>query len=408
MKNRRTMFLSIFVITVVAVGCMAKRAVPLPPVTIADNEQFYKDEGSHFEVFYEQWIVNGILETKDGSKLSFASLFNRVGSQFLHVRNGYNYLRLPDGRYDYRSFGQGAIRELTAGLLRKKIEKYPGVKAFARTLELLQADKSEHFQTMPDGSYPLYRGRLFMNYNGNRFERVSDKKLSYELELKTWNGLLKLELEGLTDPLVFNVKRPMFVSMDPNSISGSSGVMQGYAFPRLRVSGVLEQEDRTTALKGTVSFEHWWGFPDGRAMAQLITVFQRLDNGGAFFLAEFFDADGNLKNSHLLIQEPDGKLTRDKKFTIEPAADWRSPRSFVIYNEAWDFKSDAFSGKIEVEHGAQDSELMLDNGVGAFLMAPCNFQGKVPKKTFGGGIRGEGFCRVASLKGKPPEADGVK
>jgi predicted secreted hydrolase len=378
----------------IAVACAAKNA-KLPPLTLANDQQFYKDEGAHFEFYYEQWIAEGTLKTADGRKLSFAALFNKAGSQFMQVRNGYNFLRLPDGRGDYRSFGQGVIKVLVSDLLKQKIQDHPDDKSLVQALGLLDTDKSTHFKNLPDGKYPLYRGRLFMNFGDNRFERISKNVLLYDLDLKTWAGMANLKLKAKTDPLTFDSGNLMLVSMeDQNRLRPKKDVILGYAFPRVSVTGTVFFGGKKTAVAGDAMIEHWWGIPDGRAMVSFVSIFQRLDNGGAMFIMQNYDFDQKLRNSHLLIQTPDGQLMRNKPVSLVATKKWESPVSYTKYETAWKVGGGVVSGTVKIDPGAENSELMFDRGVGTFLIAPCSFDGKVGKnKPIA--VKSTGFCRIA-------------
>ncbi|MFA6449264.1 MAG: lipocalin family protein [bacterium] len=377
----------------------AKKAAKAPAgPALNANKQFYKDEGAHFELPYEQWVAHGRLIGPDGKPFYFASVFHKTGEQFMQARNGYNALRLPDGKYDYRSYGQGMIRTLASNLLKDKAKKYPDVAAFRELGEKLVTGDSLHFETLPDNAYPLYRGRLYMKFGQNLFERVSENQFLYKLDLETWAGPLKLNLKSAKDPIYFDGKTPMVIMSGPGK-AGFIGMLQGYAFPRMAAAGTVELDGKTVGVKGDVWFEHWMGRPDGAAMANFVMIEQRLSDGGDLFIAMFYDAAGNLKNTHMLIRKAAAQdFQYSKKISLSPIRDWTSPFTFTVYNIGWKLKG-IVNGTVEAEAGAENSEIMIDQGIGGFWLGPCRFKGKIDGM---GEVTGEGFCRsVSSVEKKP-------
>jgi predicted secreted hydrolase len=364
---------------------------PAGPALVAD-QQFYKDEGAHFELPYEQWVVGGILRTPAGEPVFYTGMFHKTGSMYMQVRNGYNTLRLPDGGYDYRTYGQGLFRTLVSNMLKERADKYPENKEYAELAKKLETGDTEHFRTLEENNYPLYRGHLFMNFGGNLFERVSKDKFNYKLELKTWAGPLKLTLKSAADPIYFDAKNPMIVMSGPGK-DGYIGMIQGYAFSRLRTDGTLETGGKKTGVSGLSWYEHWMGQPDGKAMSKIVMIGLRLSNGGDMFAAFFYAAGGKLTNTHMLIRKPGAaRAAYTKSAHISPIKHWSSPVSHTDYEIAWKL-SGGIKGEVTPEPGMENSEIMADQGVGAFWLGPCRFKGSIPGM---GDVTGEGICRSVS------------
>ncbi len=376
----------------------AKPATQRKPEMIAD-QQFYKDEGAHFETSYEQWIVAGRLKTPDGKPVFYLGMYHKTGSMFMHIRNGYNMLRMPDGRNDYRSYGQGLYRTLISNMAKDKAAKYPENKELAELGAKLETGDSEHLRTLEENDYPLYRGRLFMNFGGNHFERMATDKFDYKLELKTWAGPLDLDLKSAADPIFFDSASPMVVMAGPGK-DGFLGMIQGYIFPRLTTAGTLEAEGKKMKLSGTSWYEHWMGEPDGKAMAKIVYIGMRLSNGGDLFASFFYNSDGGMTNSHMLVRKSgENKAAYSKGASIKGTQRWWSPVSYIDYEIGWKLSGVVASGEVTPEPGFEDSELMADEGVGAFWIGPCRFKGKVAGM---GNVTGEGICRSVSPTERKP------
>jgi len=363
---------------------------------LASNEQFYKDEGAHFDLPYEQWTLCGRLRARDGSPYLFTAIYNKAGEMFLQARNGYNTLRLPDGRYDYRAYGQGLVRTLVSNMFKDKAKSYPDQPYFAEMGARLEASDTEHFETLPDEHYVIYRGQLFNSFGKNVFERVSKSDFSYGLDLNTWAGLMKLSLKSEADPMYFDAQHPMIV----DSASGGSniGMLQGYMFPRLKAVGAISIDGNEIELNGDVWFDHLFGRPDGAAMSFITFISLRLSNGGDLFIANFYGADGSLKNRNSLMRKPDGTIVRGKKVDLRPLRQWHSKKTYTVYDIAWMLSGAGVEGRVWPDPGAEDSEVMLEDGIGGFWLGPCGFKGRI--SWMGGELTGEGFCRSVSTKEK--------
>jgi len=379
MKMKKNFFLSAAaVILAIMAGCSAPEVKQTPP-TIGYSADFIADEGAHFELPSEFWYLTGKLDSKEGPYY-FASHFHKAGSQFIHTRNGYNSIRTPDGKYDYRSFGQGLVRTLAENYLREKIEKFPGDSRYPEILKNLGKDKSIHFYTMNEEERALYRGRLFIDFGKNHFERTGETKLEYELKLDTWVGPLDLKLEALTDPVVFPAANPIRIG---------EGNMQGYFFPRVKAAGV----------SGTIWYNHIFGMPHHSASGREEIITQRLNNGGAFVIACYYNSYGELKNTNVAYIRPDGTLDYKANIKIKQEKTWRSDISRNTYPVSWSIEGGEFSGKITPTF--ENSEMMLEEGVGAFWLGPCSFRGRIGRNPWKGVVAGEGFCRVVGTEDKP-------
>lgn len=380
-----------FLIAVVSVlaGCSAPKKEPAPPTTIAYNSDFIADEGAHFELPNEFWYVTGKLDSKKGPYY-FTAHFHKAGSEYIHTRNGYNSLRAPDGKYDYRSFGQGLARRLAENYLKEKIDKFPGDKRYPGILEKLQNDKSVHFYTMSEEERSLYRGRLFIDFGKNHFERTGETELKYSLKLDTWAGPLDLKMEALTNPLTFPARNPMKIG---------EGNMQGYFFPRMKVEGTIKGEDGDVQVSGTAWYNHLFGRPHISASARDEIIAQRLDNGATLVIACFYNSYGELKNTNIAYMKPDGSVDHSWTPVVKPLKEWKSDISRTTYPIAWKIEGGDISGTVRPLY--DKAEVMLDEGVGPFWLGPCEFSGRLGKNPWRNRVKGEGFCRVVGKEEKP-------
>jgi predicted secreted hydrolase len=365
---------------------------------LAGSESFYKDEGAHFEVPFEYWSVQGVLR-EDGSDkpIYFTAHFNRAGSGYFHVRNGYTSLRLADGSHDYRSFGMGVVQSLGQDLLLMRAEQRPDFPAFRRTYERAKDGELDHFTLVPEESAAMHRGRLYINLGGNRLERTSTSAFDYEVDLNSWAGLLKLSLLAGREPLYFDSSRPLRVESLNDFYGPDAGMLVGYAVPRLKVSGSLATKDGEIKLSGEAWLEHWWGKPKGEAMAQSAKSLLSFPDGGDMLAVKFYDADGGQVSSVALYKAPDGSMQRDNEVSFDALESWTSPDTLTIYDVGWKIESEYARGEISPAQGAKDSELMLMRGVGGFWFGPCEFKGAT-ERAASMPASGFGFCRFASVK----------
>ncbi|MFC1474706.1 lipocalin-like domain-containing protein [bacterium] len=388
---------AVFAVVILAVGCStpkkeqelktAPKADPAPP-TISMDDGFMVDEGAHFELPNEFWYVTGKLDSEEGPYY-FTAHFHKAGNSYIHTRNGYNSLRAPDGKYDYRSFGL-LVKVLAENKLKEKIEKFPDDTRYPDILAKLQSNESEHFSLLEEDKRGLHRGKLFIDFGNNHFERVSDEKLEYDLKLDTWAGALDLKMEASTDPLTFPSKSPLRMG---------DGNMQGYFFPRVKVSGTLKGEDGETELTGTAWYNHIFGKPDKAVSARHEIITQRLENGAAFVIANYYDSFGELGSSNIAYMNPDGSVVRDWTADVKPIKSWNSGISRFSYPISWKIEGGDISGVVEPQF--EESELMIDEGVGTFWLGPCTFNGKIDGKLLGGKVSGDGFCKVTGTEEKP-------
>ncbi len=389
-RNLKIMLGSVLVIFILAGAAAA--LVPGSVKGLEKDEKFYVDEGAHFELPYEEWSSFGTLKTDDGRILTYTEIFHKAGVSYIHARNGYNSLRRPDGRYDYRSFGQGLIKGLTGNALRDNLEKHPDDSFYKETLAALEADKSEHFQLLKEGDYPLHRGRMFMKFGENRLERMNKLKFTYELNANTWAGLLSIRLNAKHPPMIFDSEHPRIVSAKVNRDLGQLGALVSYTFSDIEATGTIMLDGRPVRVSGNVWLEHIWGQPDGMAMAKTIIIYQHLRNGSSFIIAQYYNMNGTLENNNFIFVKPDGLTDYKNASSLKPIGSWTSPVSSIIYETGWALKGKAVSGRVEAAAGAENSEIMLEQGVGAFWFGPCNFKGTV----YGKKLEGQGFCRVVS------------
>jgi len=365
---------------------------------LAGSESFYKDEGAHFEVPFEYWSVQGVLREDGADKpIYFTAHFNRAGSGYFHVRNGYGSLRLADGAHDFRSFGMGVVQTLGKDLLQMRAEQRPDFPAFRRAYELAEKGEFENFTLTPEEDAAMHRGRLYINLGGNRLERMSNSAFDYQIDLNTWAGVLKLSLLSGREPLYFDANRPVRVESVSDLYGPEAGMLVGYAVPRLKVSGSLAAKDGDIKLSGEAWLEHWWGKPKGEAMAQSAKMLLSFPDGGDLLAVKFYDTKGGQVSAVALYKAPDGSMQRDNEVSFSALESWTSPDTLTIYDVGWKIESEYARGEIRPAQGAKDSELMLMRGVGGFWFGPCEFTGSV-ERAAAMPASGFGFCRFASIK----------
>lgn len=395
MKKPAITILIIAAVAILMTGCSSvPDGRPAPPQKDPGDRFVYRNEAAHFQKPFEYWYVTGRLETADGP-MYFVSHFHKVGNTFMHSRNGYNSLRLPDGSYDYRSYGDGIIQTLAVNKLKEKIERYPKIDKYEDILAKLESGESEHFSYVPEEDRPMYQTKLFIRMNRNRLERATQSAYIYDLELDTWAGILDLEMESVSSAIDL---------YQENKVKVGGGSLLWNSIPWLDVNGTFEYSEvgkETEEVSGVASFNHLWGTPDPRAMYSQEFIQIRLNSGGSFLLLNFYNKDGELSNTTFVHQLPDGTIDTGKVVKTEAIDKWKSEASQKIYGTSWKLSGD-FSGTVEAIYN--DSEIMLEQGVGAFWIGPCSFNGAMGDSLFAPKVTGEGFCRVVGTEPRPADS----
>lgn len=380
MKIIKAFMLALVVIVFLA-GCSA----PVKQYAQAQeqtNEELYKNEGAHFELPYEFWMVSGELKTEKGPAY-YGGYFHKVGSQFFHSRNGYNYLRLPDGKYDFRSFGQPMVRQLAGGALSEMIRAFPDDARYPAIKAKLDANESERFYQMSEEEMPMHRGRLFINFAGNRMERMNNKKYEYEVDIQSWAGPLNLKLSTPYDPIIMD---------QDNSIAIKNGEMQGIAFFDLETSGKMNVQGAEENVTGSSMMVHLFGQPGAVGGGRNDMFFIRMSNNDVMFVSAYHDRKDELMNMNAYYLVP-GEEVKNKIPMLSIVTDaWSSELTKVDYPVEWDVSSDEAQGTVKMLY--KDSEVMLEQGVGSFLMGPCEFVGKKGEGFTAPKVTGKGICRV--------------
>ena len=220
--------------------------------------------------------------------------------------------------------------------------------------------------------------------------RISEVSSEYPLRLYTWAGTVDLALEPISDPIVMDNNAPILVG---------NGEMQGYSYPHVVAKGNFIHDDEPQEVSGWAWMNHFWGKPESSAMDHYEIITLKLDNGGALFIAAFHDEE-SLVDSNVAYMHPDGNTDFMWKIELEPTETFSGPISKRIYNIGWKLSGDV-QGRIEPL--ARESEMMIDQGVGAFWLGPCAIEA-VFEELDGAKVGGKGFCRVAGSEIEPGQA----
>lgn len=373
--------LGIAIFSIILSGCSAPKKAYLPPVE-EKNEELYKNEGAHFELPYEFWLVAGELDMKEGPAY-YGAYFHKVGSEYFHSRNGYNYLRLPDEKFDYRSFGAPIVKQLASGGLDEMIRAFPDDTRYPEIKTKLDAGESERFYMMSEEEMPLHRGRLFMNFAGNRMERMSKDKYDYEVDLNTWAGPVNLKMNSKTDPMIMDKSYPIAIG---------DGMMQGIAFHSLDSSGTITIQGKEQAVTGSSMLVHLFGQPGAIGSGRNEMFLLKMSNNDVLFVSAYHDKAGELVNMNAYYLPADGKMENKFPLFTDVVSNWNSELTRVEYPVEWKVQSDIVQGTVKLLY--TDNEVMIEQGVGGFLIGPCEFNGKLGSGFMAPILKGKGVCRV--------------
>lgn len=380
-RVKNYLVIGIAVFSILISGCSAPKKEYLPAVEEA-NEELYKNEGAHFELPYEFWLVAGELEMKEGPAY-YGAYFHKVGSEYFHSRNGYNYLRLPDGKFDYRSFGAPIVKQLAGGGLDEMIKAFPDDKRYPEIKSKLDAGQSERFYMMTDEEMPLHRGRLFMDFAGNRMERMSKEKYDYEVDLKTFAGPVNLTMTSQPDPMIMDKSYPIAIG---------DGMMQGIAFHSLDTKGTITVQDKEQDVTGNSMMVHLFGQPGAVGTGRNEMFLLKMNNNDVLFVSTYHDKAGELVNMNAYYLPADGKMENKFPLFSEVVSNWNSDLTRVEYPVEWKVQSDIVHGSVKMLY--TDNEVMLEQGVGGFLIGPCEFSGRLGTGFKAPTLKGKGVCRV--------------
>jgi len=176
---------------------------------------------------------------------------------------------------------------------------------------------------------------------------------------------------------------------------GSSGISYYYSRPRLPATGTVAIGGQSTAVRGTVWFDHQWGEFDVLELGWNWFALH-LSDGSDLMIYELFDRVGRpvmTAGTHTQADGTSTPLTRES-VQLQPVRQWTSPATGIKYPVAWRVQVPA--GTLDVEPFVPNAE--FDAGT---TSANVYWEGAVKAS---GALTGQGFLELSGyerLKGLP-------
>jgi len=148
---------------------------------------------------------------------------------------------------------------------------------------------------------------------------------------------------------------------------GAGAFSHYYSEPQLDVSGTLQLDDRTAAVRGRAWLDHEWSdaYLDPEA-AGWDWIGMNLDDGGALMAFRMRRRDGGVHHAGGSWRAPGGGVVRDfapAEVAFAPRRTWHSARSGATYPVEWDVTTPA--GRYTVRALLDDQEIDSRASTGA-------------------------------------------
>ncbi|MDQ7958079.1 MAG: lipocalin family protein [Pseudomonadota bacterium] len=305
------------------------------------------DEAPHGSAM-EWWYYNGILDAADGPRYAFhVAVF--VASSL--VRHTVMHVALTDLRTGKRYDGQYK----TAGVASTPVR---------------------------DGFDFRQANWRFASLGGTHVLQASlDGGAAFALDLADAPPLVAHRAAGSATPGLLDF--------------GSSGISYYYSRPRLPATGTVAVGGQSTAVRGTVWFDHQWGEFDVLELGWNWFALH-LSDGSDLMIYELFDRVGRpvmTAGTHTLADGTSTPLTRES-VQLQPVRQWTSPATGIKYPVGWRVQVPA--GTLDVEPFVPNAE--FDAGT---TSANVYWEGAVKAS---GALTGQGFLELSGyerLKGLP-------
>jgi predicted secreted hydrolase len=303
------------VITGFACGAEVAPLVPVAPADVSERSfvpiQFPDDEAPHRNLS-EWWYFTGRLETDDGRELGFEFVI------FQAVRR--------DGPPAY------AAHFAVADLARKR------VLFTERTSIGLSTARPDELALCVDG--------WWLALENGRFTIQADM-VEYRLEL---------ELEPVYEAVQHNGGVLDF---------GEFGWSYYYSYPRLSLSGRLNDTRGGVDVSGSAWFDHQWGDFIDVSSGGWDWMSLRLDDGRDLMLTEIWDERRRLVLAYATLSGVGRPLHLEAdSFTTIPLGIWTSPRTGTSYPAAWRVLIPELGLDLEVSPVFPDQELDTSRSTG--------------------------------------------
>jgi predicted secreted hydrolase len=269
----------------------------LSPVVPNKPLSFPRDFGAHPDFRTEWWYATGWVETPEGKPLGFQVTFFRSATD--HDRD--NPSRFAPKQL---IIAHAALSDPDAG-------------------KLLHDQRSAR-----EGFGLAYAKQGDTDVKVDEWRLVRQADGQYLAEIPARDFTLRLNFTP--------TQKPMLQGDNGFSRKGPKPQQASYYYsePHLRVSGTINRDGKSLAVRGTAWLDHEWSTtvldPDA---AGWDWTGVNLDGGGALMAFQIRSRDGRKIWAHAALRDASGRVTQFKpdEVQFQPLRTWRSPRTNAVY-----------------------------------------------------------------------------
>jgi geranylgeranyl pyrophosphate synthase/predicted secreted hydrolase len=327
----------------------------------------------------EWWYLNTHLQTADGRALSLFAAFFRV-----LVKTH------PDGRLEHahslawalsdvatqRYLSSSRVDEAAPRIGLEKVRSGHGSKdaRLNRAItEVLERNKVPHPDRFMEGPVHVALDALSLDFGGHRFDKLGDK--TYRLQLGRDGDVARADL-------TFTLQKSPVRHGDDGVVRGVHGEDMFYYFvPRCAVTGQVTLDGAASAVTGSGWYDHEFGAPP-KGSEQRSTfnsglvawnwVSAQLDDGTEVSVYDLVHNESAQSVGRWAITiAKDGARAAYQDFTLTPAGQWRSTRTFDSYPTSWRLEVPGAQLSLELKAAFVDQEFVT------LLSKPGFWEGRV-------------------------------
>ena len=367
----------------------------------------------HASATTEWWYVNAHLTAADGRALSLFAAFFRIVSgtradgspEYAHSCT-WALTDVAKAEYLPRSFVDANAP--TIGLERIKQGAGARDERLNRAVsEVLRRGKVPLPDRFFAGAVHVATDRLALDYGGLRFEKTSGGE--YRLVLGSAEG----PRSPLGAELTFWLRKPPIRHGDDGVVRGVHGEDMFYVFvPRCEVKGAVTLDGARVEVSGQGWYDHEFGAPppaqprekkkSDLGVVAWNWVSAQLDDGTDVSVYELVHSQTKQSQGRwAVVIDPTGTSRSFKDFSLMPAGQWRSVRTFEKYPTSFALQIPGAALVLGVEAEFGDQELVTVISKPAFWEGRCKVNGTLAgRKVQGlGYVERSGYFTAETLDG---------
>jgi predicted secreted hydrolase len=179
-----------------------------------------------------------------------------------------------------------------------------------------------------------------------------------------------------------DAKGPVLHGADGYVPYGARGMAFYYSRPRMNAGGTLVVSGEPTSVSGQFWFDRQWGLDLNNPRQPWDWFSIRLDDGTDIMLFEFPAPDGPVAFGTLIPPSGEPQTLAGTDFAIRRTARWRSPRTNIAYDVAWEIEIPTAGLSLTLAAATPDQEIIASrttlNVYWEGLCAVEGFQGDAP------------------------------